>query len=289
MRRNPFGVLEWHRVAMAISMVLVGCDGGTSTGGEGAPFTKASAGDAGTAGSAGTTGASAGAPGGNQAGAGAGGGSAAGSAGTSAGAAGLAAGGPSSGGTGGSSGSAGSGNTSGASAGTSGAGTGGAGGTPTGGVGGATGGAAGAELGEAGAGPVIADHPTKVEDPDALGEGPCASKTARDVLDAIHQAYPEFADITDFYDPRYIGVPKLVYPYTSDAGFSLVLASGKGDCPGGCIDWDYYYFQTDERCAPKQVGSYSAHSGPCNGYTVKGEPLWDMPDHTPTEICPSTP
>lgn len=145
------------------------------------------------------------------------------------------------------------------------------------------------DMGQAGQGPTVPDMPTKVDDPDATGQGPCASMTAREVLDAIHAAYPEVADIGDFYDPQYIGDPTLVYPYTSDAGFSMVLARGDGDCPAGCINWDYYYFQTDESCVPKQVGFYSARSGPCNnGYTVKGTPMWGMPDHTPTAICSQT-
>jgi len=289
------------RFLVAISLLGVGCSGSSSLGSDQNPLTNAGAGGstfAGAAGSAVAAGMGSGADGGTKAGGGTGG-SSAGSAGKGTGATASAGTDPGSGGsnasagTGGGSPSAGTDTGGGNGAGTGTGGNGASGGSadggtsnPSGGSGGATGGTAGMDMGQAGEGPLIPDAPTKVDDPDATGDGPCTAKTARDVLDAIHEAYPELANIMDFYDPRYIGDPLLVYPYTSDAGFSMVLASGYGDCPGGCINWDYYYFQTDESCVPKQVGSYSAHEGPGNCYTLVGEPMWSMPDHIPTEVCP---
>jgi hypothetical protein len=254
-----------HRFLLALSILGVGCSGSSSLGSDGSPLTNGGASGSlspGTGGAASRAGTGGEAQGGTTAGAETGG-TPMSTAGKGTGATGSA--GPADGGSGGGGTSAGAG-----------------GGPADGGTSGLT------DVGQAGDGPSVSDTPKQVEDPDASGDGPCASKSARDVLDAIHQAYPELADITAFYDPMSIGASAVAYPFTSDAGYSLVLARGAGDCPAGCIDWDYYYFQTNDSCEPTQVGSYSAHFGPCNGYTVRGEPMWDVPDHTPTAICSET-
>jgi len=276
---------------VVLAIVAVGCGVSSSDGKHDRnPLASAGTGgstSAGMGGSDSTAGMGTGAQGGTMAATGTGG-SATGSAGKSteaSGSGGTEPGNGGSGASGGSGGNSGSRTSAGTGGGTA---DGGTSGVPSAGTGGTMAGTAGMDMGQAGEGPTIPDAPTKVSDPDATGDGPCASKTARDVLDAIHAAYPDFADVTDFPDPRYFGVPNLVYPYTSDAGFSMVLARGTGDCPGGCMSWRYWYFQTDASCEPHEVGSYSDLYGPGNCFTVAGEPMWGMPDHTPTPdtLCP---
>jgi hypothetical protein len=73
--------------------------------------------------------------------------------------------------------------------------------------------------------------------------------------------------------------PAVVVPYRDeDGGFSLVFRRGSGDCPSGCIDNEYWYFQTDSKCEPQQVGHYAednSEDGTC--FDVQGLPMWKTP------------
>jgi len=153
--------------------------------------------------------------------------------------------------------------------------------TPGAGAGGtgAAAGTAGTDMGQGGEGPNVTE-PKTVDDPDAPGPGPCDGKSANDVLEAIHEQEPELR-IGTFYDPNRIGQSAIVYGFTTEAGFRLVLAAGEGDCPAGCIDWEYSYFETDDTCTPQRVGNYSSTFGPGNCYTVVGEPMWGIPSSSP--------
>jgi len=256
-----------YRFFLALSVLGVGCSGSSSLGNDhtdpGAGTGGSNAGVGGTSVPPSTGGAS---TGGSKASAGAGG-AMTGAAGTSAGSAAV---------TGGSPGATGGGPSTG--------GTGSSAGATLGGSGGSSAGTAGTDIGQGGDGPVVTE-PKAVDDPDAPGAGPCDGKSANDVLDAVHEQHPELAAISGFYDPNLIGQSSLVYGFTTEAGFRLALAAGDGDCPAGCIDWEYWYFETDDTCTPQQVGHFSAKFGPGNCYTVVGEPMWGVPDHSPATRC----
>ena len=114
------------------------------------------------------------------------------------------------------------------------------------------------------------------------GSGACAATTLGNVLDAIGAAVPSLADITTIYNPTQQGGGdgNFIYPYqTGDGGFAVAYKRGAGDCPAGCTDNTYDYFQTDDACAPQQVGHYHASSGTC--LQVDGAPMWGHPPPPP--------
>jgi hypothetical protein len=64
-----------------------------------------------------------------------------------------------------------------------------------------------------------------------------------------------------------------------------------GDCPPGCIDREYWYFQTQgAACRPEQVGDYSKvfeQAGNC--FRLTGAPLWEVPQQIETSSVAPTP
>lgn len=151
-----------------------------------------------------------------------------------------------------------------------------------------TSGGAGADTGPAGAGGSDDAGPKEVVNDDAtLGHGACEGVTLGDVIDAIHQGWPNLASIMWFYDPKTSGEGDSIQAFRTDRGFDLVFFHGSGDCPGGCIDREYWYFETDGSCVPQLVGHYSktfddAHN--CSRY--EGEPLWGVPVGAQGGACP---
>jgi hypothetical protein len=128
-----------------------------------------------------------------------------------------------------------------------------------------------------------------IVDPDTPGTGVCSNETAGTILAAIWQIWPELADITVIYDSNagLIGDGSFVHIFQSGDGFRLVLVRGSGDCPAGCIDHEYWYFETDASCDPTQVGHYSRifdSSGNC--YRIEGNALWGLPEPSDAGRCP---
>jgi hypothetical protein len=108
------------------------------------------------------------------------------------------------------------------------------------------------------------------------------------VIDAIHAAYPELSDITAVYAPGGMGDGSFVYAFAVPDGFALVLKRGGGDCPAGCTENEYWYFETDSTCGVRQLGHYhpsAAYSGPpCTA--IDGAPMWGLPPPPdPAAVC----
>jgi hypothetical protein len=114
------------------------------------------------------------------------------------------------------------------------------------------------------------------------GRGACADVSAADVVAAIESAHPELADIPSTREPGVGGDGSFVFSYLRDDGsFAFVVKRGSGDCPAGCIDHEYWYFDVDALCRPQQVGHYSrTDDGTANCYTIEGQPLWGVPAAT---------
>jgi len=116
------------------------------------------------------------------------------------------------------------------------------------------------------------------------GTGPCEGKTVGSLIDEIN-ASGATLPVTGLYTGILATDGSYVYAFVrSDGGFSFVFKYGSGDCPSGCIDNEYWYFQTDGGCVPQQVGHYRQQSG-----WACGTPLWDVPANplTPTtKTCP---
>ncbi len=117
--------------------------------------------------------------------------------------------------------------------------------------------------------PLVTDGATKAG-------GSCAGKTLQDVIDAVLAAHPELADITRIYAPGTFPDGSFVYAFATPDGFMLAFVRGGGDCPAGCTEHEYWYFQTDSSCAPELVGHFDPSSA--NGCPDDaGTPMWTVP------------
>jgi hypothetical protein len=144
----------------------------------------------------------------------------------------------------------------------------------------------------------VSERPSRAPGPalemsSAAGEQGCAGTSLAQVVDAIHAAHPELADIRDLYPSTpdaAAGDQSLIYAHeTPDGGFALAFRRGGGDCPSGCAGDEYWYFRTDALCQPEQIGHLADASdadagAACRRFT--GFPLWDRPSPPdPVEVC----
>ncbi len=125
----------------------------------------------------------------------------------------------------------------------------------------------------------------RLANPTDEGSGDCADVSIADFLARIHEAHPDLSDVTDMrnedaggeQERSYIGFKK------DDGRLQAVLYQGAGDCPSGCIDDIYHYFEADESCDPVLVGSYENVSDEENNCrNITGAPKWGYPVATPT-------
>lgn len=57
---------------------------------------------------------------------------------------------------------------------------------------------------------------------------------------------------------------------------------GDGDCEGGCINNEYFYFETDPTCLPSLRGHHSrTYDGARNCFVYEGTALWGFPGAPP--------
>lgn len=121
------------------------------------------------------------------------------------------------------------------------------------------------------------------------GAGPCAGVDLDSVIQKIHDDNPELSDIEDIFDPslELDGDGSFIYAYRAqDKGFDIVLKRGQGDCPSGCIDNEYWYFETDESCYPVEVGHYHPTNGAEGCIEQDGKPMWGQPPNPdPALVC----
>jgi hypothetical protein len=141
----------------------------------------------------------------------------------------------------------------------------------------------------------VAERPSRAPGPVldtsmAAGQHGCDATSLGDVVDAIHAAHPELSDIRVLSPPapEADGDPNLIYAHESpDGGFALVFRRGRGDCPSGCTQNEYWYFRTNELCEPEQIGHLANTSdvdAACQRFT--GFPLWDRPPPPdPAGVC----
>ncbi len=92
----------------------------------------------------------------------------------------------------------------------------------------------------------------------ATGTGACANVTVATFLLAIHALNPQMPGVATLStcpdSSGIIGVSSGVYAYRTACGsLQIVIWQGSGDCPSGCIDNEYWYFDSDTNCQPVQV------------------------------------
>lgn len=126
---------------------------------------------------------------------------------------------------------------------------------------------------------------------DATGTGVCATTTAGDIIDAARALVPDLPDVREPFDPGQPSAgeaPRVLVYRTPCGGFAAVFITGNGDCPAGCIDHRYWYFETNPS-SPKvcTLGTAGAHARTFdrarNCYEVKGSPRWGQPTQLPRE------
>jgi hypothetical protein len=129
----------------------------------------------------------------------------------------------------------------------------------------------------------VSDPGNPVNTTSRAGTGVCEGKTVGSLIEEIHDSYPTVRGGGPLYTPN-VSDGSFTYVFVrSDGGFSFVFQYGSGDCPAGCIEHEYWYFQTDGDCVPQQVGHYRPSGVSC------GTPLWGVPSFgTPgtVKVCP---
>ncbi len=123
------------------------------------------------------------------------------------------------------------------------------------------------------------------------GAGECATTTLTAVLEQIHAARPDLADVANLfpgYGPEDEGQRvdgSYVYAFRrADGGFAVALERGSGDCLAGCIVHDYWYFETGPGCTIEEVGE--AHRDFQRCMEPDQLPRWGVPYAArPDEIC----
>lgn len=134
------------------------------------------------------------------------------------------------------------------------------------------------------------EEPPGVEltDFDAVGHGACADVTLLDAVEQARALRPDLVDITALYVSRpdvVGGDGSFIYAFERpDGGFALVFKRGSGDCPAGCINKDYWYFETDSDCQVEAIGETHPSSGEC---IPRDElPRWGIPRAPlPSAVC----
>jgi hypothetical protein len=121
----------------------------------------------------------------------------------------------------------------------------------------------------------------------ATASGSCSGETLQQAIDAVHSAHPELADIVRIFAPGAFLDGSFIYAFAAPTGFRLVFVRGGGDCPAGCTEHQYWYFQTDGSCTPVLVGNYHPDQGTGDGgCPMYGTPMWAVPPPPdPISVC----
>ncbi len=121
-----------------------------------------------------------------------------------------------------------------------------------------------------------------VTDPSELGSGPCTDTSLADVLEQIATLEPNLT-LPELTSPESFIVRGGVLAMHFGDGFRVVVSVGAGDCPAGCADREYWYFETDADCRPVRVGHYARLQSA--GCVEVGEPLWGLPAPSTAGSC----
>ena len=121
-----------------------------------------------------------------------------------------------------------------------------------------------------------------ITDPSDVGTGPCADTPLADVLQQIAVLEPNLP-VPELTSPETFVVRGGVVALHVGDGFRVVVSVGAGDCPAGCADREYWYFETDAECRPVRVGHYARLQSA--GCVEVGEPLWGLPAPSAAGSC----
>lgn len=121
------------------------------------------------------------------------------------------------------------------------------------------------------------------------GAGPCQDVDLGSFLETLREQYIEQRGATwsggddgeyaDYY------APVLTAYLSEDGQFRVISAHGEGDCPSGCIEDYWTYFESDASCQPKQLGTVMRTFGD-GCIEQEGETRWGIPATRATDqIC----
>jgi hypothetical protein len=132
-----------------------------------------------------------------------------------------------------------------------------------------------------------------VYDANTQGGGSCAGTTVAQLIEQLHATHAELADIASIAPADTADGPQGLYAFLrEDGSLALVFRQGSNDCLAGCIDNEYWYFETRDDCVPAQVGHYAAtfdNSGGANCWALTGAPIWGRPQALdPAYDCAAT-
>lgn len=118
-----------------------------------------------------------------------------------------------------------------------------------------------------------------IRDAAMYGAGICTGTTAEQFIAMAQKLRPELSDIRQLnHVDTSPGASSISAYLEADGTFSLVFRRGDGDCFAGCINNEYWYVESDEKCAPTQVGYYKrSQRQDSNCFDESGAAMWDEP------------
>jgi len=110
-----------------------------------------------------------------------------------------------------------------------------------------------------------------------VGLGECAGVTLADAILQVRALRPDLADVTVLFTSDAFTDGSFIYAFQrADGGFALAFKRGSGDCLAGCIQNDYWYFETGAGCKVEQIGeAHPTHTGAC--VPAAQLPRWGVP------------
>ena len=124
-----------------------------------------------------------------------------------------------------------------------------------------------------------------ISDPNTPGLGACSNETLADYLTEITTAHPHLADITRLFNVQMIGDGNLIFAFRWGDGFRIAYQRGSGDCPAGCINKEFWYFEVGPSCEVTGAGHFRSVPDGRNCRSFEGTPLWGLPE-PPSNVCP---
>jgi hypothetical protein len=98
-----------------------------------------------------------------------------------------------------------------------------------------------------------------------------------DAIHAVQSMYPDVAGINEQPD-NVFGKTNDISVIPIEDGWRLIFWKGWGDCPAGCINSRYWYFEAGTDGKIKLIGMFERLYVPAlNQYKEAGKPLWGIP------------
>jgi hypothetical protein len=109
-------------------------------------------------------------------------------------------------------------------------------------------------------------------------------QTLGDVIRTVVASRPDLSDITYLHPGHPTGDGSFIYAYSdSNGGFALIFKRAGGDCPAGCTENEYWYFETGVACAVTEIG-HAKFPPPGGCFPPDAKTMWGMPPPLPPYV-----